>query len=159
MYQCTLFRLNSTARYVLSYLPYFEKVIHVIELSRAPFLGFTLCLLCSLRNITQGLTTPLVIRVSLPTVFFLREGVTVGGLCIYSCIKYCYITRLLLNKMSTVIGWFLVTCLWSNSNVSRPGYNCAVVVLTPSLFAFAVGLFKGKSSYITKHLMYGPSGN
>ena len=25
--------------------------------------------------------------------------------------------------MSTVIGWFLVTCPWSNSNVSRPGYN------------------------------------
>ena len=73
---------------------------------------------------------------------------------------YCYIARLSLNKMSTVIGWFMVTCLWSNSNVSRPGYNCAVVALTPSLFAFAVWLFKGKSSYITKHLiMYGPSGN
>ena len=25
--------------------------------------------------------------------------------------------------MSTVIGWLLVTCLWSNSNVSRPWYN------------------------------------
>ena len=36
--------------------------------------------------------------------------------------------------MSTVIGWFLVTCPWSNSNVSRPGYNCAVVARTPSLF-------------------------
>ena len=72
---------------------------------------------------------------------------------------YCYIARLSLNKMSTVIGWFLVTCLWSNSNVSRPGYNCAVVALTPSLFAFAVWLFKGKSSYVTKHLMYVPSGN
>ena len=35
--------------------------------------------------------------------------------------------------MSTVIGWFLVTCPWSNSNVSRPGYNRAVVACTPSL--------------------------
>ena len=26
-----------------------------------------------------------------------------------------------------MIGWFLVTCPWSNSNVSRPGYNCAVL--------------------------------
>ena len=36
--------------------------------------------------------------------------------------------------MSIVIGWFLVTCPWSNSNVTRPGYNCAVVARTPSLF-------------------------
>ena len=34
---------------------------------------------------------------------------------------YCYIARLSLNKMSIVIGWFLVTCPWSNSNVSWPG--------------------------------------
>ncbi len=47
-------------------------------------------------------------------------------------ISCCYIAKLSLNKMSTVIGWFLVTCLWSNSNVSRPGYNCAVVARTPS---------------------------
>ena len=73
--------------------------------------------------------------------------------------NFCYIARLSLNKMSTMIGWFMVTCLWSNSNVSRPGYNCAVVSRTPSLFVFAVWLFKGKSNYITKHLMYGPSGN
>ena len=68
---------------------------------------------------------------------------------------YFYIARLSLNKMSTVLGWFLVTCLWSNSNVSRPGYNCAVVTRTPSLFVFALW----KSKYITKHFMYGPSGN
>lgn len=37
--------------------------------------------------------------------------------------KHCYITRLSLNKMSTVIFWFLVTCSWWNSKVSRPGYN------------------------------------
>ena len=36
----------------------------------------------------------------------------------------CYIARLSLNKMSTVIGWFSVTWPWSNSNVFRPGYNC-----------------------------------
>ena len=40
---------------------------------------------------------------------------------------HCYIPRISLNKMITVIGWFLVICPWSNSNVSRPGYNCAVV--------------------------------
>ena len=44
----------------------------------------------------------------------------------------CYIARLSLNKVNTVIGWFLVTCPWSNSNVSRPGYNCAVLARTPS---------------------------
>ena len=39
---------------------------------------------------------------------------------------------------------------------------CAVVARTPSLFfvfVFAISLFKGKSKYITKHLMYGPTGN
>ena len=40
---------------------------------------------------------------------------------------HCYIPRLSLSKPRIVIGWFLVTCPWSNSNVSRPGYNCAVV--------------------------------
>ena len=35
----------------------------------------------------------------------------------------CYIPRLLLNKTSTVIGWFLIMCSWSNSNVSQLGYN------------------------------------
>jgi len=72
----------------------------------------------------------------------------------------CYIVRLSLDKMSSVIGWFLVTCSWSNSNVCRPGYNCAVVARTAlCLFVFAMWLFKGKSRYITKHLLYGPSGN
>ena len=42
----------------------------------------------------------------------------------------CYRARFSLNKMSFVIGWFLVTCPWPNSNVSRPGCNCAVVALT-----------------------------
>ena len=31
---------------------------------------------------------------------------------------YCYIARLSLNKVSTAIVWFLITCPWSNSNVS-----------------------------------------
>ena len=48
---------------------------------------------------------------------------------------YCYIPRLSLNKMSTVIGWFLVTCPWSNSNVSRPGYNSVVVARAPDTTA------------------------
>ena len=69
--------------------------------------------------------------------------------------------------MNTVIGWFLVTCPRSNSNVSWPGYNCAVVARTPNttacdqclcLFVFAIWLFKGKSKYMTKHLIDGPLG-
>ena len=73
---------------------------------------------------------------------------------------YCYIARLSRDKMSNVIGWFLFTCPRSNPNASRPGYNCAVVVrMALCLFVFAKWLFKGKSKYITKHLMYGPSGN
>ena len=40
--------------------------------------------------------------------------------------KYCYIPRLSPNKTSTGIGWFLVTCPWSNSNVSRPRYHRGV---------------------------------
>ena len=48
---------------------------------------------------------------------------------------YCYIPRLSLNKMSTVIGWFLVTCPWSYSNVSRPGYNGVVVARAPNTTA------------------------
>ena len=51
-------------------------------------------------------------------------------------IHHCYIARLSLNKMSPVIGWFLITYPWSNSNVSRPGNNyCAVVALTPNTTA------------------------
>ena len=48
-----------------------------------------------------------------------------------SYIACCYIPRLSLNKMSTAIGWFLVTCPWSNSNVFWWGYNCAVVACAP----------------------------
>ena len=52
---------------------------------------------------------------------------------------YCYIARLSLDKMSSVIGWFLVTCSWSNSNVSRSGYNSAVVARTVlCLFVFSI---------------------
>ena len=40
--------------------------------------------------------------------------------------KYCHIPRLSLNKTSTVTGWFLVMCFWSNLNVSRTGHNRAV---------------------------------
>ena len=43
----------------------------------------------------------------------------------------CYIPRLSLSKMSIVIGWFLVTCPWSNSNV----FNCAVVARVPNTTA------------------------
>ena len=58
-----------------------------------------------------------------------------------------YLARLSLTKMSSVIGWFLVTCPWSNSNVSPQ--------LLPAHRLCLFLLYK----YITKHLMYGPSGN
>ena len=57
---------------------------------------------------------------------------------------YCYIARLSFNNISTVLGWFLVTYPWSNSNVSRPGFNYAVGAHTLSLF-FAIWFLKGKS--------------
>ena len=40
-----------------------------------------------------------------------------------------------LNKTSIVVGWFLVTHPWSNSNVSRPGNNCVVVARSPNTIA------------------------
>ena len=54
---------------------------------------------------------------------------------------YCYLARLSLNKTSTVVGWFLVTCPWSNSNVS-------IAQLLPTC-----------RHLLTKHFMYGTSGN
>ena len=48
---------------------------------------------------------------------------------------YCYIPRLSLSKTSVVFGWFLVTCPWSNLNVSRLGYNWAVVTRVPNTTA------------------------
>ena len=68
-----------------------------------------------------------------------------------------HIPRLSLNKTSTVIGWFLVTCPWSNTNVSRPGYNSAVVALSVVCLFVLLWLFRGKY-IITKHLMYGSFG-
>ena len=38
----------------------------------------------------------------------------------YCC---CWLFYVKFSKKSIVIGWFLVTCPWSNLNVSRPGYN------------------------------------
>ena len=52
---------------------------------------------------------------------------------------YCYIPRLSLNKTSTLIGWFLVTCPWSNSNVSWPGYNSVVVARSGCFAAIVAG--------------------
>ena len=40
---------------------------------------------------------------------------------------FCYIPRLSLNKTSTVICWFLVTCLWWNSSVSRPNTSAQLL--------------------------------
>ena len=45
------------------------------------------------------------------------------------------IRRLSLNKTRTVIGWFLVTCPWSNSNLFRPEYNCTVIARAPNTTA------------------------
>ena len=82
-------------------------------------------------------------------------------LLICSLIKpFCYNYTQTFTQQNSVIGWFLVTCPWSNSNVSRPGYNCAVVAHAPNTTAcFCHMIVKGKFKYITKHLMYGPSRN
>jgi len=73
--------------------------------------------------------------------------------------NYCYIPRLSLNKTSTVIGWFLFTCLWSIPDWDTipqlmPAPDTTFVCLWVLLW-----LLKGKSKYITVHLMSGPSGN
>ena len=71
---------------------------------------------------------------------------------------YCYIARLSLNKMSTVIGWFLVTCPWTNSNGDPTGIqlrSCCPHAVFVCLI-FSIWLFEGKSKYITKHLRYQP---
>ena len=55
-----------------------------------------------------------------------------------------FIPRLSLNKTSTMIGWFLAMCPWSNSNVSQPGYNSGVAACTK---------YNRNIQYITKHLI------
>ena len=63
-----------------------------------------------------------------------------------------YIPRLSVNKTNTVIGWFLVMCPWSNSNVSWLGKNCAVVAHVPSSTACFCHLFKRKYKIYNKAL-------
>ena len=41
--------------------------------------------------------------------------------------QHSYIPSLSLNLTGTIIGWFLVTRPWLNSNVSRAWYNSAIV--------------------------------
>ena len=55
------------------------------------------------------------------------------------------ISRLSFNKTSIVIGWFFVMQLLPARRIQQ--------------HVFAIWLFEGKSKYITKHLMYGISGN
>ena len=65
--------------------------------------------------------------------------------------KCCYIPRLSLNKTSTVIGHVQHML----KPVGLMTVNDEVVL---SLFLLC-DLLKGKFKCITKHLMYGPSGN
>ena len=62
--------------------------------------------------------------------------------------------------MNTVIGWFLSR---APDQIQMYPDRDTIVQLLPTrrlyLFGFAIWLFKKKSKYITKHLMYGPSGN
>ena len=85
-------------------------------------------------------------------------GVEITVISQWGIIWYCYIRKISLDKTSTEIGWFLVTCPWSNSNVSRLGYHNAVITRIQQ-HVFARWLFKGKSEYITKYLVYGPTGD
>ena len=62
-------------------------------------------------------------------------------------VRHCYIPRLSLNKTNTVIGWFLVMCPWSNTNISWPGYNSAVVTLPVVCLFVWLWLLKEKSKY------------
>ena len=63
----------------------------------------------------------------------------------------CYIPRLSLNKTSTVIGHV--------QNMLKPvGLMTVNEEVVLSLFLLC-DLLKGKFKCITKHLMYGPSGN
>ena len=85
-------------------------------------------------------------------------GVEITVISQWGIIWYCYIRKISLDKTSTEIGWFLVTCPWSNSNVSRLGYHNAVITRIQR-HVFARWLFKGKSEYITKYFVYGPTGD
>ena len=75
----------------------------------------TTCLRCDNKG--------LFFKVSFPHLYVLEVWHSRMRLC-YN--KYCHIPRLSLNKTSTVTGWFLVMCFWSNLNVSRTGHNHAV---------------------------------
>ena len=67
--------------------------------------------------------------------------------------SYCYILRLSLNKTSTVIVWFSVTDLIQ----TYPDRNTIPQLLpAPDVL---LRLWKEKSKYITKHLLYGSKGN
>ena len=65
--------------------------------------------------------------------------------------RFCYIARLSLNKMSTVIGWFLVTC---PDQIQMYPDRDTIAQLLPArrlcLFVFAVWL----SKYITLNAWY-----
>ena len=62
-----------------------------------------------------------------------------------------YIPRLSVNKTSTVIGWFLVTCPWSNSNVWGKNVQLLPVCLVQQ-HVFAIWLFKRKYKIYNKAL-------
>ena len=63
-------------------------------------------------------------KVSFPHLYVLEVWHSRMRLCYNKC---CHIPRLFHSKKtSTVTGWFLVMCFWSNLNVSRTGHNRAV---------------------------------
>ena len=68
-------------------------------------------------------------------------------------IQHCYKPRSSLNKTSSVIGWFLVTCPWLRMIQMYPD-RVSIAQSPPAMIA--TWLFKGKSKYIAKHLTYGP---
>ena len=70
-----------------------------------------------------------------------------------SMIPHCYIARLSLNKISTVIGWFLAP-----DQIQMYPNRDTITQLLPAL-GLCLFVFVIWSKYITKHFMYGPSGN
>ena len=68
------------------------------------------------------------IKISAETVFYescwhyFRSATIYEKSIVLLYICYCYIPRLSISQTSIVIGWLLLKCSWSNSNVSRLGF-------------------------------------
>jgi len=67
--------------------------------------------------------------------------------------NYCYTPRFSLNKTRIVIGWFLVTCPWSNSNVSWLGYKFMEQLLSSHCTTTVEMTWSSAHAHIISHLI------